>query len=555
MQSPIRLADAIQTRVLTPAAGLPVRAFRGPRLPFAHGARRREARSGRSGQDMPPFAMRGEACTTKTRGCATALACGSSGGDGMVTKEVPFGRRRIQVGHAAGSEPLATHFTTATLARSDVGLNGCAVSMQTHVQDRRVPWPDRSRPHPVHGNGWAAVCFTHDLGVLSNLALRAARIGAERFVLDGGWFCGRADVTPSLGDWIVNCQNGPQGLQTQIDAVPAQGMTFGPWVAPERVNADSDLSGAPPDGIVGVADQVNGRPKLGDDLFHRLAALLTDHDIVHLKWDQTRLLPCLDAAQGRGIRAVLARLRAAPPAVEIESCAFGGGRNACGILAQTCRVWLPDGIEAVERLRMHAAVVLVSPSAIPGGPVDACKSHAPGRGLPIVFCAWMAAQRHMGFERDLAAVSPGDAAVRTRVTVWYEANRAWRMARAIHLLDAGDPAMTAKIQIAADGSRFVTFAGLGILSRQIVAKPLRMAGLTPDALCRITLLYTGDKVPHARRPTAPKTKALTLSGQALMTSGFMLPIGWPATLWAIEGTRLSQVANRGAASVRTENPS
>ena len=43
--------------------------------------------------------------------------------------------------------------------------------------------------------------------------------------------------------------------------------------------------------------------------------------------------------------------------------------------------------------------------------------------------------------------------------------------RAIHLLDSDDPAVTAEIQIAADGQRFVTFAGQAEMSRQILPRP------------------------------------------------------------------------------------
>lgn len=523
--------------------------FHTARLPFAPGARLREARSGRSGQEVPPFAILVDAGTTNTRGSAIALAYGWPGGHRMITEDLPCGRRQVQFGHAAGSEPLGTRFATATLtaARSDSGLNGCATLMQAHVRDRLIPWPDRSRPRPVHYNCWEAVYFKHDLAVLSDMAARAARVGAERFVLDDGWFGRRDDDTTSLGDWIVDRKKWPDGLHPLIDAVKAQGMTFGLWVEPEMVNADSDLYRAHPDWILGAADQVTGRGQLvldlgraevRDYLFGRLSALLGEYDIDYFKWDHNRLLPVLDAAQGRGILDLLARLRAAHPKVEIESCASGGGRIDYGILQQTCRVWLSDCIDAVERLRMQATAALFLPSAITGSHVGAFKSHTTGRSLPIAFRAWMAAQRHMGFEMDLRAISAEDEAVLTRVTAWYKANRAWMMAGAIHLLDADDPAITAEIQIAADGSRFVTFAGQGEMSRQILPKPLRLTGLEPEATYRVTLLNPEDKAPQSRGQTALKTGPLTLSGRALMTRGILLPIAWPATMWVVEGTRL-----------------
>jgi alpha-galactosidase len=524
--------------------------FHTARQPFSPGARLREARSGRSGQEVPPFAIAVSTDASFTRGQAVAYAYGWPGGHRMIAEELPCGRRQIQFGHAEGAErALATRFETATLtlARSDAGLNGTATLMQAHVRDHLVPWPDAARPRPVHYNCWEAVYFKHDLGVLSDMAVRAARIGAERFVLDDGWFGRRDNDLTSLGDWVIDRRKWPDGLTPLIDAVHAQGMTFGLWVEPEMVNPDSDLYRAHPDWALGAPDQVTGRHQMvldlgraevRDYLFDRLDAILRDNAIDYLKWDHNRLLPVLDAAQGRGILELLARLRAAHPGVEIESCASGGGRIDFGILGQTCRVWLSDCIDAVERLRMQAAASLFLPSAITGSHVGALKSHTTGRMLPMGFRAWIAAMRHMGFESDLRVLSAEDEAVLTRVTAWYKANRAWMMAGNVLQLDSDDPAVTAEIQIAADGARFVAFVGQAAMSSQILPRPMRLTGLDPAARYHVRLLNPEDKAPQSRGPAALKTEPLTLSGQALMTKGLALPIAWPATLWVIEGQRL-----------------
>lgn len=523
--------------------------FHTSRQPFAPGARLREARSGRSGQEVPPFAILAEPGTTNTKGRAISLAYGWPGGHRMLAEELPCGRRQVQFGHAAGSEPVGTHFATATLtmARSDAGLNGCATLMQAHVRDHLISWPDRNRPRPVHYNCWEAVYFKHDLAVLSEMAARAARIGAEQFVLDDGWFGRRDDDTTSLGDWTVDRKKWPDGLKPLIDAVKAQGMAFGLWVEPEMVNADSDLYRAHPDWILGAAEQVTGRGQLvlnlgltevQDYLFVRLSALLAEYDIDFFKWDHNRLLPILDAAQGRSVLELLQRLRTAHPTIEIENCASGGGRIDYGMLQQTCRVWLSDCNDPIERLRIQHTAALFLPSAVTGSHVGAFKSHTTGRSCPIAFRAWMSAQRHMGFEIDLRAITADDEAVLTGVTAWFKANRDWMMAGAIHLLDSDDPAVIAEMQIAADGHRFVTFAGQWMMSQQILPKPLRLTGLDPQALYRVSLLNPQDKPPQSRGATALKSGTLTLSGQTLMTKGLLLPIAWPATMWVVEGARL-----------------
>lgn len=250
------------------------------------------------------------------------------------------------------------------------------------------------------------------------------------------------------------------------------------------------------------------------------------------------MLPVLDARQGRGVLDLMARLRAAHPAVEIENCASGGGRIDYGILGQTCRVWLSDCNDPVERLRMQHSAALFLPSAITGSHVGAFKSHTTGRSTNIAFRAWMSAQRHMGFEIDLRVITPAGEAVLTRVTAWYKANRGWMMAGAIHLLDSDDPAVTAEIQIAAAGERFVAFVGQGSFSAQILPRPLRLTGLDPQASYRVTLLNPEDRPPQSRGPTALKSGPLVLSGQALMTKGVLLPVSWPETMWVVEGERI-----------------
>ena len=82
------------------------------------------------------------------------------------------------------------------------------------------------------------------------LADEAAAVGAERFVLDDGWFSNRRSDSAGLGDWFVDETVFPQGLSPLIDHVQAKGMEFGLWVEPEMVNPDSDLYRAHPDWVL-----------------------------------------------------------------------------------------------------------------------------------------------------------------------------------------------------------------------------------------------------------------------------------------------------------------
>jgi alpha-galactosidase len=400
----------------------------------------------------------------------------------------------------------------------------------------------------VHYNCWEAVYFDHRLEVLSDIAERAAALGAERFVLDDGWFGRRDDDTSSLGDWTVDRRKWPGGLGPLIGKVHALGMSFGLWVEPEMVNPDSNLARAHPDWVLGPADQTPGRHQMvldlaraqvRDHLFAALSALLSEHPIDYLKWDHNRLLPVVDAAQTRGTLELLSRLRAAHRGVEIESCASGGGRIDAGILAHTHRVWLSDSNDALERLRIQHQAALVLPAAVTGSHVGPRRCHTSGRELSMGFRAWVAAQRHMGFEMDPRELTEAEAAVLKAVTAWWKANRGWMLAGTIHRLDAADPAVTAEMQIAADGGRFVLFAGQAATSAQILPRPLRLTGLDPRARYRLHLVNPEDAPRQSRGPVALKAGPLTLSGAALMSRGIALPVAWPATLFVVEGERLA----------------
>ncbi len=520
------------------------------RTPWSPGMRYRENRTGRTGHEHFPGLIVPGTGATNTNGEAWAFHYGWSGGHRMIAEELPDGRRQIQWGHAARMETdAATGFATAPLylSYSDTGLNGCAVAFQRHLRDRIVSWPKPDAPRPVHYNCWEAVYFDHKLPVLKDIADRAAALGAERFVLDDGWFGQRDDDTTSLSDWQVDPRKYPDGLTPLIDHVHSLGMTFGLWFEPEMINPDSDIHRAHPDWAMGSEDQTLGRnqkalnmalPAVRDFIYDRMAAILRDHAIDYIKWDHNRVLPMPDAAQTRGSYALIDRLRADFPGVEIESCASGGGRIDFGILARTQRVWLSDSNDALERLRIQHDAALFLPMAVTGSHVGPRRSHTSGRTLDITFRAWVAAQRHMGFEMDPRELTEPEAEVLRDVTGWWKANRDWMYRADILRLDSADPAVIAEQQQAVDGSRFVVFAGKAATSTQIAPRPLRLTGLDPAASYRVDLTNRAEAGRLSRGKTALKGGPLTLSGQYLMHHGLTLPWSYPERMWVIEGTRL-----------------
>lgn len=524
--------------------------FQMNRTAWSPGIRYRENRTGRTGHEHFPGLIIPCLRATNTTGEAFAFHYGWSGGHRMIAEELPDGRRQIQFGHAARMETApATEFRTAPLyaVYSSDGLNGCAVSFQRHLRDRIVTWTDTGRPRPVHYNCWEAVYFAHDLPVLKDIATRAAALGAERFVLDDGWFGQRDDDTSSLSDWEVDPRKYPDGLGPLIDYVHAQHMSFGIWFEPEMINPNSNIHRAHPDWALGAEDQILGRqqkalnmalPEVRDFLYDRISALLSAYPIDYIKWDHNRVLPLPDADQTRGSYALIDRLRTDFPHVEIESCASGGGRIDFGILRRTQRVWLSDSNDALERLKMQHNASLFLPATVTGSHVGPRTCHTSGRVLDIEFRGWVAAQRHMGFEMDPRELTEHEADVLGEITTWWKHNRNWMETADILRLDAADPSLIAEQQQSRDGSRFVLFAGRADTSSQIAPRPLRLTRLEHDARYEISLHNRASASQLSRGKLALKDGPVTLTGAALMHNGITLPWSFPQSMWVLEGRKL-----------------
>jgi alpha-galactosidase len=291
------------------------------------------------------------------------------------------------------------------------------------------------RPRPVHLNSWEAFYFRHDEARILELARAAVAIGAERFILDDGWFRGRDHDRAGLGDWTADKHKYPDGLKPLAEGVNALGLEFGLWVEPEMVNPDSDLYRAHPDWALHVpgAPQPTARnqlvlnlslPQVENYLFAALDTLLSEVPIAYLKWDHNRdLAPAGGLGQVQGLYRLLARLRAAYPHVEIESCAGGGGRIDAGIAAFTHRFWTSDNLDAVSRVTIQRGFQAFFPPELMGAHVGASPAHATGRRQSLGFRAGVALPGNFGVEMDPAKLPEPE---RAELASWIAFHKQWR---------------------------------------------------------------------------------------------------------------------------------
>jgi alpha-galactosidase len=520
--------------------------FKMRRTPLGQGSMVRENRRGRTSHD----AFSGLIVECAPCGEATGEVYGfhlaASGNHKILAETLSDARAFVQMGELfiPGELRLAPggEYVTPTLyaAYSDAGLSGMSQAYHAWMRARPQHQRLRAKPRPVHYNTWEAVYFDHDQERLAQLVDAAAAIGAERFVLDDGWFKGRRSDKAGLGDWTVDAGVYPQGLKPLTDRVLAAGMEFGLWVEPEMVNPDSDLFRAHHEWVLGCppAPQLSfrnqlvldfGRAEVREHLYARLDALLTEHPIAYLKWDMNRDISHQGGADGAGgvqahiagLYEVLDRLRANHPAVEIESCASGGGRADFGILERTDRIWTSDSNDALDRLSIQKGASMFIPAELMGAHVGPTDCHITGRRVSMATRVQTALFGHFGIEANILTLTPEERAELAQGVALHKRFRDLIHTGVLYRLDRPENETAFGI-VAQDGSQALFAYTLIREQDAYFAGRLRLAGLDPAARYVVTLVW--PKAPPLRSPLIEAlVEGVVLDGRALMAVGLQLP--------------------------------
>jgi alpha-galactosidase len=506
-----------------------------------------ENRTGRTSHHSPPFLFIGSPGFSESRGEVFGLHLAWSGDHRLFAERLRDGRVQLQAGELLhpGEVILEEGQSYATptlyLARSEAGLNGLSDRLHPFVRDTILGGRLRNKPRPVNYNTWEAVYFDHDLDTMNSLADNAAAVGAERYVLDDGWFRNRPNDRSGLGDWTVDPVKYPQGLAPLIEHVRGLGMEFGLWVEPEMANADSDLLRAHPDWILGAPGRIQPlgrgqyvldltRSEVAEAIFAQLDALLAQNAISYLKWDMNRDLTHA-VSHGRAavrrqtlaVYALIDRLRAAHPAVEIESCASGGGRADYEILRRTDRIWTSDCNDPIERQVIQRGFSIVFPPEVMGAHVGPRASHTTARTASLRMRAYTALMGHMGIEADLRAFTQTERDQLAEVIALYKAHRAWMHAARTIRLGHPDPGLIATALADAD-HMLITAAQVATPLTAGLA-PLRLQGLDPEAAYACRHLDPPGRVRAARNaPPIHRGEPVVAEGRMLAHAGLPLPV-------------------------------
>ena len=325
----------------------------------------------------------------------------------------------LKKGETFQTPPLA-------LTWSDEGLSG--VSRNFHKWGRKYKLMHGDKERKILLNSWEGVYFDINQEGMDQMMHDIASMGGELFVMDDGWF---GDKYPrkvdnsSLGDWVVDKNKLPDGIEGLLRDAKKNGVKFGIWIEPEMANTTSELYEAHPDWIVKAPkrEPVLGRggtqvvldmanPKVQDFVFGIVDNLLTKYpEIDYIKWDANMPIANhgsqyltmneqshLYIEYHRGFEKTCQRIRAKYPDVTIQACASGGGRANWGVLPYFDEFWVSDNTDALQRIYMQWGTSYFFPAIAMASHISATPNHTVFRTTAMKYRIDVAMSGRLGME-------------------------------------------------------------------------------------------------------------------------------------------------------------
>ena len=509
---------------------------------------------GRTSHESVPLVIAQEHCTSESQGLAAGFHLAWSGNHRVRVDRHNDGRAFAQLGELffPGEMILDTNevYQSPPLlaAWSDEGLSKLSQRFHEHALKCAGGGNLLKKPRPVHFNTWEAMYFDHDEARILDLVDRAAAIGAERFIIDDGWFGSRRDDSRGLGDWWVSDTVYPEGLHRIAARVRERGMELGLWFEPEMVNPDSELFRQHPDWVLGV-DGVETlpsrnqlaldltRPEVCDYLLERLSDLIAEYRADYIKWDMNRDVQHPGSAgravahqQTQAVYTLMAELRARFPDLEIESCASGGGRADFGVLRLVERLWISDNNDARDRQHIQRGASHLFPLAISGAHVGPRQCHITQRVHSMAFRAATAMFGHMGLELDLADETEADLETLRSAIALHKQHRNLIHSGRHYRIDTAEffPAFAV---VAQDSSE--ALVSCAKLDGHVTTLPprLRVPGLNKGMRYRLTLIWPPGDVsitsPSVIEAADLQGDGVVVSGESIAEHGMQLPLTYP----------------------------
>ncbi|MFR9621126.1 MAG: alpha-galactosidase [Rikenellaceae bacterium] len=310
------------------------------------------------------------------------------------------------------------------LAHSSNGVGEASRNLHRWVRNHNLQ--DGDVAQPVVLNSWEGAYFSFDEDVIKNMIVDAASMGVEIFVLDDGWFgteYPRNGPNAGLGDWQINYEKLPNGLQGLIDCCKENNVEFGLWVEPEMVNPKSELANKHPEWIVTSPNRQpilerNQRlldlsnPKVREFVYNTVVDILKEYpEIKYIKWDANSHV--IDFGSEylatdkqshfwidyiRNLYDVYERLSNDFPDVIFQACSSGAGRVDYGSMKYHHEFWGSDNTDAEKRLFINWGLSQFFPAQALASHVSVSPNHQTRHISPIKMRFDVAMAQRLGVE-------------------------------------------------------------------------------------------------------------------------------------------------------------
>jgi alpha-galactosidase len=486
------------------------------REPIDTGMKILESRRGNTSHNNNPWFMIDDSHASEQAGRVWFGALGWSGNWRITVEQTPYSQVRVTGGlntfdFGYELKPGDSLETPAFYGGySGEGFGGASRTLHRFELEAILPGGNTSRLRPVLYNSWEATTFAVNQAGQQALAVKAASIGVELFVMDDGWFGKRNDDHAGLGDWVVNPTKFPNDLQPLIAEINRLGMDFGLWVEPEMVNPNSDLYRAHPDWVLNFS----GRPRselrnqlvlnlarkdVSDYIYNSLDRLASTYKVKYFKWDMNRSMsepgwPAVGPDEEkkvwieyvRNYYDIIDRLRAKHPGLEIESCSGGGARIDLGVLKRVDEVWPSDNTEAFDRLRIQEGFSYAyAPKIMSAWVTDVPNMNR--RSTPLQFRFLVAMQGALGIGSNLNKWSEEDFSLAKRmIAIDKQIRPTVQTGLLYRLLSPRDNDVTASEYVSQDGRQAVLFAFRHSQQFQTSAPSIHLDGLEANATYTLT---------------------------------------------------------------------
>ena len=440
-------------------------------------------------------------------------------------------------------------FKTPALAftYSNEGLSGA--SRNFHKWGRKYVLAHGDQERDILLNSWEGVYFDINQKGMDQMMADIHSMGGELFVMDDGWFgkkYPRKKDDTALGDWVVDTEKLPDGIEGLLRDAKKNGVKFGIWIEPEMTNTKSELYEKHPDWIVKAPkrDAVVGRggtqlvldlgnPKVQDFVFGVVDNLLTKYpEIAYIKWDAnmsimnhgSQYLSAADQshlyiAYHQGFANVIDRIRAKYKDVVIQCCASGGARANWGNLRGFDEFWVSDNTDALQRIYMQYGTSYFFPAIAMASHISAVPNHTVFRTTSLKYRIDVAMSGRLGMEIQPKHMKEEEKALcRKAISEYKEIRPVVQFGDLYRLVSPYDNQGLSSIMYVSEAKDKAVFYWWKIANFYNVHLPrVKMAGLDANKMYKVRELNVIDNTPL-------DCEGKSYSGKYLMEHGLEMPL-------------------------------